>query len=279
MPTPNSAVAEQRGSERFRSLAVVARDLGAEDIAREASDLETRPGEGRFFVACVGQFKRGKSTLLNALVGQPILPTGVVPVATALTAVRYGPTLGTRVRFSDGRETDVDPVQIRDYVSETHNPANQKGVAVVEVTRVTAWAEDVEPQAGAMYAATMACFVEIAYDFVRRLSPATSGSLAIDLEEIGSERGFREPARFFFTSLLTLTDPGLGTCLLDWLRSHRSRIASLTRHPSRYLDGSWHPTAPGWETTSALASPRASVASSSRFDSICPRWSRAPSAR
>jgi ABC-type uncharacterized transport system ATPase component len=69
-------------------LGVVARRLGIEALAREAADIAFRVEEGRFFVACVGQFKRGKSTLLNALIGEPILPTGVVPVTSAITLLR-----------------------------------------------------------------------------------------------------------------------------------------------------------------------------------------------
>jgi ribosome biogenesis GTPase A len=38
-----------------------------------------------FQVAALGQFKRGKSTLLNALLGIPVLPTGVIPVTAVAT--------------------------------------------------------------------------------------------------------------------------------------------------------------------------------------------------
>jgi hypothetical protein len=41
--------------------------------------------EGRFYVACIGQFKRGKSTLINALIGEPILPVGFIPITIGET--------------------------------------------------------------------------------------------------------------------------------------------------------------------------------------------------
>jgi GTP-binding protein EngB required for normal cell division len=58
-------------------LADLAQELGAEPVAEEARELAARVSEGRFYVACVGQFKRGKSTLLNALVGHEVVPDRV----------------------------------------------------------------------------------------------------------------------------------------------------------------------------------------------------------
>src|SRR5574342_566941 len=88
---------------------------------------------GRYYVACVGQFKRGKSTLLNALVGEALLPCGAVPVTSAVTILQYGPEKRARVRFADGHEQPIDPDEIGAYVSESENPENRKGVRAVEV--------------------------------------------------------------------------------------------------------------------------------------------------
>jgi GTP-binding protein EngB required for normal cell division len=118
----------------LRAMAEAARDTGADAIAKEATALADRLAEGRFFVACVGQFKRGKSTLLNALIGQPLLPTGVVPVTSAVTVLRYGASLKTRVHLLDGTIQPIDTASSLDYVTEARNPGNAKGVAVVEVS-------------------------------------------------------------------------------------------------------------------------------------------------
>jgi GTP-binding protein EngB required for normal cell division len=119
---------------RLKALAAVSAEAGADRIAREAFDLDERLAQGRFFVACVGQFKRGKSTLLNALLGRSILSTGVVPVTAAVTVLRYGAALAAHVRFADGRRLQVDPSRLGEFVSEAENPENHKGVAAVEMT-------------------------------------------------------------------------------------------------------------------------------------------------
>jgi dynamin family protein len=118
---------------KLTRLAELADELGSEQVKEEATNLAERLGEGRFYVACIGQFKRGKSTLLNALVEDSVLPTGIVPITTVPTVLRYGERRSARVRFHGGTWTDLEPEELMQYVSEEHNPENAKSVAGVEV--------------------------------------------------------------------------------------------------------------------------------------------------
>ncbi len=98
IPIPNQAsVALPLHAQALDRMATMAEQLGEGSLSAEVRQLVARIKEGRFFVACVGQFKRGKSTLLDAFVGEPILPTGVVPVTTVPTVLRYGDTRTARV--------------------------------------------------------------------------------------------------------------------------------------------------------------------------------------
>jgi hypothetical protein len=115
-------------------LASLAEEQGAARIAREARELSRRTSEGRFFVTCVGQLKRGKSTLLNALLEDPVLPVGVVPVTSVVTVVRHGAAREAHVQLHDGRQLEIAPEQLVDYVSEERNPGNRKRVSAIEVT-------------------------------------------------------------------------------------------------------------------------------------------------
>jgi hypothetical protein len=117
----------------LREVADVAASVGVDHLPAEAAALAERLAEGRFFVACVGQFKRGKSTLLNALVGDPVLPTGVVPVTTVVTVLRHGPRRAARVRLRNEGWRDIGPGEVGAYVTEAENPENRKGVEAVEV--------------------------------------------------------------------------------------------------------------------------------------------------
>jgi ribosome biogenesis GTPase A len=130
---PAETFMSMNGAPRLLRLAKLAQELGAEPVAEEARELAARVFEGRFYVACVGQVKRGKSTLLNALVGRAIVPTGFVPVTAVPTVIRFGEELHARVRMRDGTWRDVAMTDLDEYVTEELNPENKKAVDGAEV--------------------------------------------------------------------------------------------------------------------------------------------------
>jgi GTP-binding protein EngB required for normal cell division len=84
-------------------------------------------------VAILGQFKSGKSSFLNSLIGKPILPIGVIPVTTTITRLQYGKRERAIVRHFDGQQIEMDIGAIEEVTSEARNPANQKNVEVVDL--------------------------------------------------------------------------------------------------------------------------------------------------
>jgi predicted GTPase len=131
---PASAISSStNGASRLLQLAELAEEVGAEHIVEEARELAARVSEGRFYVACVGQFKRGKSTLLNALVGCAVLPAGYVPVTAVPTVIRFGDQPHARVRMRDGSWRDIAVSDLSEYVTEERNPENIKAVEGAEV--------------------------------------------------------------------------------------------------------------------------------------------------
>lgn len=92
--------------------------------------------EGRFVVAVMGKAKRGKSTLLNALLGRRddlLAPIDKLPASSAITRFRWGLCEQVTVLMRDGRKESIPTSQVRDYVTEEANPENRKGVDVVEI--------------------------------------------------------------------------------------------------------------------------------------------------
>jgi ribosome biogenesis GTPase A len=129
----STAACDTDGAAGLLRLAAVAQALDAEQVADEARGLAARVSEGRFYVACVGQFKRGKSTLINALIGEPVLPVGYIPVTAVPTVVRFGELREARVRTRDALWRSIPLSDLEQYVSEEHNPENAKAVAGLEV--------------------------------------------------------------------------------------------------------------------------------------------------
>src|SRR5215475_3307156 len=116
------------------ALADVASETGSADLLSEIREFARRIAERRYHVACVGQFKRGKSSLLNALLGEPPLATGVVPATWVITLVRHGTDRQATVHMRDGRSVRVPVADLAAYVAESGNPGNGKGVVTVEVS-------------------------------------------------------------------------------------------------------------------------------------------------
>ncbi len=54
-------------------------------------------------IAVVGEFNAGKSTFLNALLGEQVLATGVLPTTSHVGVIRYGPRAIARLTEHDGQ--------------------------------------------------------------------------------------------------------------------------------------------------------------------------------
>ncbi len=113
-------------------LRTMADELGQDDCRSAVERTIQSFAEGTLRVAVLGQFKRGKSTLLNVLVGRAVLPTGVLPVTALATEVREGPGTLVVADASPG-EREVPLASLADYVTESRNPENAKGIQRVEV--------------------------------------------------------------------------------------------------------------------------------------------------
>jgi GTP-binding protein EngB required for normal cell division len=84
-------------------------------------------------VAILGQFKAGKSSFINSLIGKSVLPVGVIPVTTAITRLQYGDKERVFVRHFDGTTTEAPLADIAAFTAEAENPGNQRNVAVVDI--------------------------------------------------------------------------------------------------------------------------------------------------
>lgn len=103
-------------------------ERGSPTASESARALERRLAENRFNVVVFGEFKRGKTTLVNALLGAEMLPAAVVPLTSIVTAVTYGGEVAARVSYEGGREEEVPAGDLADYVTERGNPGNHLGV-------------------------------------------------------------------------------------------------------------------------------------------------------
>ena len=94
-------------------------------LAREQGD--------RLEVAVLGRVSSGKSSLVNALLGQSLLPVGAVPVTAVVTRIRYGAAVDVRTLDIDGHVQTIDASELHDYVDESGNPGNRRRLREVDI--------------------------------------------------------------------------------------------------------------------------------------------------
>ncbi|MCR4399310.1 MAG: dynamin family protein, partial [Syntrophomonadaceae bacterium] len=110
------------------------REFGLESLTTTVRSVSNFAAQNRYLdVAVLGQFKAGKSSFINSLIGQPVLPVGSIPVTSVITRVTYGPAEKATVVFNDDSRRAITLAELGDYVSEAGNPENQKDVFLVDV--------------------------------------------------------------------------------------------------------------------------------------------------
>ena len=134
MPAASSgpAATTQHGSSSSRALDGLRADLFDADETDRIQATRRRIAEDDLYVVAIGEFKRGKSTLLNALIGRPILPVGVVPLTSVVTVLRREAERAV-ANLDDGTEISIDPERLAEYVTEEGNPGNRQRLARVDV--------------------------------------------------------------------------------------------------------------------------------------------------
>ena len=131
--------------------------LGTDRDRDRIAAVRDRMASARLRVLVAGEAKRGKSTLVNALLGQQVLPVGITPLTAVATTVRYGDFPHVDVRFTDGHEEKHAHPALDGLVTERGNPANRRGIASVTVyAEAPVLAEGVElvdtPGTGSVFA-------------------------------------------------------------------------------------------------------------------------------
>jgi small GTP-binding protein len=121
-----SVLAEILRGATMRSL-----PAGGEETVR---DLSARLAEDRFNLVVVGRFSRGKTSLMNAMLGSDRLPTGVVPVTSVITTVSYG-TEEKAVLYYQHTSLflDIPLWQLAEHITEQGNPGNRRRIRMAEV--------------------------------------------------------------------------------------------------------------------------------------------------
>jgi hypothetical protein len=133
------SLAPNRGTSGARSallaaieklLCLTTRPVPASDARRDLLTARIRLDEERFDLV---EFRRGKSTLINALLGRELLPTGVMRLTSVITAIGASGRDRPVVDYSNGREHEYTVDELPEHVTEAGNPDNRLGVELARL--------------------------------------------------------------------------------------------------------------------------------------------------
>jgi len=142
-------------------------------VLQGCADLSSKLASRELNLVVVGQFKRGKTSFLNALMGAPLLPVAVLPLTSVVTVLRYGDSPRGLVHFENGKSRSIGLESLHEFVTEAGNPKNRKGVSRVEVFYPSPYLEHNArlidtPGIGSVYEHN----TQVTYGFVPRIDAA-----------------------------------------------------------------------------------------------------------
>jgi GTP-binding protein EngB required for normal cell division len=174
------------------------------ETAGALSAIDSKLKEETFNLVILGQFKRGKSTFINALLGADVLPTAIVPLTSVVTILRYGGELQVKVHYLGGLHQEVGLADLSAFITERENPQNRKGVKEVEVFYPSAYLKGGvriidTPGAGSVYRHN----TDVAYAYLPYVDAGVF-IVSADPPLSGSEHQFLKDVRGYVNKLFFL---------------------------------------------------------------------------
>ena len=117
-------------------LRAIMKRLGRDDLDKRTMAAAARLKRSSTIVCVVGEFKQGKSSLINGLLGRPLLPVDDDLATSVITLLKYGEEPSAVVRRRESgelKQEQIAPDALVDWASELGNPRNRKSVERVEV--------------------------------------------------------------------------------------------------------------------------------------------------
>src|SRR5436190_14649750 len=117
MTEPLASMDEKKAAIRavLTDLAAAADAAGLPWMARDVRDTRLpKLDDERLSIVVLGEFNHGKSTFVNALLGQPVLPTGITPTTAVLSHVSHGEHLAATLVMDSGTRR---PLPVKDLAS------------------------------------------------------------------------------------------------------------------------------------------------------------------
>src|SRR5688572_29396061 len=104
--------------DQFGALGRIAERAGMRTLAGDIQrDRIPKLREERFHLVVLGEFNHGKSTFVNALLGAPVLPTGITPTTATINRVVWAEVPAAQAVTHKGETVRLTPKELEEWVT------------------------------------------------------------------------------------------------------------------------------------------------------------------
>ncbi|MBE9234152.1 dynamin family protein, partial [Cuspidothrix issatschenkoi LEGE 03284] len=136
-PPTNSSSIDYRQSllkiiSSLKYLQDLSQELNLTNLVEIISESLKRIENNSFKIVVLGDFNRGKSTFINALLGQEILPSDILATTATPSRIIYSLTPAAKVAFKDGSEQEIEILELSNYVTKLTSKSEATAAKIKE---------------------------------------------------------------------------------------------------------------------------------------------------
>ena len=106
--------------------------MNLEETAKQLEASREKLERRKFAVGILGEFRRGKSTVINSLLEKEIMPSDILPTSATMNRVTYDLTPHVVLQMRDGSEMEIGIDQLPDYVTKLDKEKEARAAKVEE---------------------------------------------------------------------------------------------------------------------------------------------------
>lgn len=117
-------------NEGMASLGDVCSELGLKEYADSLEKSRDHMKNRVFSVGVMGEFRRGKSTVINALLGRDIVPSDIVPTSATLNCIRWDAAPRADILFKNGTSKEIPVDDLSKYITKITKESEEVAATV-----------------------------------------------------------------------------------------------------------------------------------------------------
>lgn len=105
-------------------LSDFSKEFGFTSISFDIDNIRNRSNANDFYLVVLGEFSRGKTELINSLLGEKLLPVSIKPTTATINVIKYGTKRKAKLFFRDGQTKEIE-CSLESFCHETVDNIDQ----------------------------------------------------------------------------------------------------------------------------------------------------------